>query len=563
MSGINLSEKTGKNVVVGIIDSGIDIHDQRLLSRCIGGGLVYEVNGYVEFISGEYEDTIGHGTAIANIILKKAPDVSFFIVKIFKNSLMCNSNLLSYSINKCLEFGCDIINISAGLMKSEPVLEETTKKAAAVSKVICSCANQADTIFYPSYYSWCYGVESGKCYKKYDYYFNKNGDIQFIARGDQQRLTWLSGLQVFLGGASFATAHISAIAALLLENDKNINKDNFEELLLAFSLQKQPEIVHLQNEQYISPYIISENEKHVIQDELMPNAVRNIKKAIIRGSTANFFTQIESLIPCEIVSTANDLCSETLQDYDSVIITETENIEEQLHFEQNELKRGKNVFYFTPNYIRESKRLELGLINHSYFVDEPRFQNDRIEQYKKKYPCIEYQTVRAPIAGYISPKNTIDSHAGFARFCHSLSKRGYKVVVFDTTSNSLLYGGQMHFCCNKAHEIETDYSHYVPSIRYLMQMADAAFDPDIILVYCAGALSEDIDTNTKMRFISVLVGVLIEGFIYHGKDGSEDISVIKSLTKSELIGIVSENSLRNSNAISDNKIVELLIEYFR
>lgn len=555
-----LEKKNGKGVVVGIIDSGVDLNNTKLMDHCIAGGTVFGYENNVQFIPGEYADTIGHGTAVTNIILKKASEVNFFIVKVFNEALMCSSEQLSLAIKKCVEFGCHVINISAGLINPEPELMKVTQDAAQHSYLVCACSNQKGIKFYPASYSWCFGVASGNCRKKFDYYYNEDEEIEFIARGDQQRLTWLSGIQVFMGGASFAAAHVSAIISLLLEEEMGMSKDTLKDRLRLFSLPESPQVVYIINDNSNSPYIISERDKNSLKEDFFLPLMYKLNKVAIKGKRASFFGKIKEYLNYEIVDISEEITLDLEVKYDAIIIADDDkNIDKQLSLEMQAVKLGKRVYYFTPNLFRREKRKCL-LIKNYNLVREPIIEHDVLLKLVEKYPYVERHSVRCPVAGFLTADDSCDAHTSFAKLCFALRRRGYKIAVFDGTADSLLYGGDMSFPCNSQSKIETDFSNYVPSIRLIMQIGDIAENYDLIMVYNAGCLHRNGDVNATTRFIAFLIGALLEGFFYFGKPGKRELLLIEKITKAPLIQQIEEPFQSNDEI---QKSMDFLVNFFK
>ena len=53
--------------------------------------------------------------------------------------------------------------------------------------------------------------------------------------GDRQRLNWLEGKQIFMGGSSFAAPHISGLIALIIEKYDGITFNDLTEILQRHS----------------------------------------------------------------------------------------------------------------------------------------------------------------------------------------------------------------------------------------------------------------------------------------------------------------------------------------
>ena len=132
---------TGKGITVGVLDSGLDRTHQDFC-KTFEDSEMKDENGYVlqtRVISGEdfsedkdgdWNDDLpigmhghGHGTHVAGIIggnsfihdeyFGMAPDVEFYIYKVFTKSKSGARNVLA-AIDQAFQDGCDIINMSLG-----------------------------------------------------------------------------------------------------------------------------------------------------------------------------------------------------------------------------------------------------------------------------------------------------------------------------------------------------------------------------------------------------------------------------------------------------------------
>ncbi len=114
---------TGKGIVVGIVDTGVDYEDSELG----GGGFPNsKVIGGYDFADMDPDpmDTDGHGTHVAGIIAGSkygvAPDAKIRAYKVFgKNSESTATSLIIKGIDQAVKDKCNIINISIGTVGGE------------------------------------------------------------------------------------------------------------------------------------------------------------------------------------------------------------------------------------------------------------------------------------------------------------------------------------------------------------------------------------------------------------------------------------------------------------
>ncbi len=101
------------SITVAIIDSGIDLSHKRFQNIDITGFNVLDKNGKYE-VNNDIQDNIGHGTAVASIILSHITNIKFICIKIFNdiNDFIDEKNL-NFALRFLREnFEYDIINMS-------------------------------------------------------------------------------------------------------------------------------------------------------------------------------------------------------------------------------------------------------------------------------------------------------------------------------------------------------------------------------------------------------------------------------------------------------------------
>ena len=231
---------TGTGTRVGVIDSGFNankknVHVLNVTSFC---------NGDAQPDS-NYKDMIGHGTACIGVIHSKAPNAEFLPVKIFESELITTMDILCKAIYWCVKHHCHIINLSLGTLDESDgdVLKEACDFAHKHQTFIVAATSNDGQPSIPASFSNVFGVAGGKVSGKFDYFYDPHEKIQFVARGDRQRLNWLGGKQIFMGGSSFAAPHISGLIALIIEKYGGINFNDLTEILKRHSLSQRPALV--------------------------------------------------------------------------------------------------------------------------------------------------------------------------------------------------------------------------------------------------------------------------------------------------------------------------------
>jgi len=118
----------GSGIVVSIIDTGIDLNHPDLEGQIIGG---------YDFVDNDEipEDINGHGTQVAGIIASNgnlkgiAPNSKILMYKVSEDGESVPSHLIIKAIEKSIEDGADIINISLGINQTNTKIDQVVNKA--------------------------------------------------------------------------------------------------------------------------------------------------------------------------------------------------------------------------------------------------------------------------------------------------------------------------------------------------------------------------------------------------------------------------------------------------
>ena len=123
----------GSGIIVAVIDTGVDYNHPDLL----GWGSDGKVIGGYNFINEDDLpiDTNGHGTQVAGVIAADgnitgvAPKAKILAYKVSEDGKGVSSDLIIRAIDKAIEDGADIINISLGINKTNTKIDRAVNKA--------------------------------------------------------------------------------------------------------------------------------------------------------------------------------------------------------------------------------------------------------------------------------------------------------------------------------------------------------------------------------------------------------------------------------------------------
>lgn len=214
---------TGRNVKVGIMDSGISPHEDLK----VAGG-----KSFVSYTT-SFKDDSGHGTHIAGIIgaqnnamgiVGVAPDAQLYALKVLnRNGQGYLSDMIS-AIDWAISNHMDILNLSLGSMEPSFVLEKAINKAYQSGMLIVAAggndgtsAGNGDNVAYPAKYPAVIAVSAVDQNNVRGSFSATGNTIEFAAPGVDIVSTHLNNTYASYSGTSMATAFVTGSLALLKE----------------------------------------------------------------------------------------------------------------------------------------------------------------------------------------------------------------------------------------------------------------------------------------------------------------------------------------------------------
>ncbi len=217
--------RTGKNVGVAVIDSGIDGNHPDIRKNLVKSFEAKQEGKKIVFEKSETGDSAGHGTACAGIITQIAPNADLYSIKVLGTSGSGDGYAFLAGLEFAIKQKYKVINLSLGTTRPQlfAPLHDLLDRAYQAGCIVVAAANNLPHPSFPSVFSS--SVISVIKSAETDYFkfgFQYGEIIELTAPGVNVRAAWLNNSYKRLTGNSFACPHIVGIIALLLETYPNL-----------------------------------------------------------------------------------------------------------------------------------------------------------------------------------------------------------------------------------------------------------------------------------------------------------------------------------------------------
>jgi subtilisin len=228
-------DSSGAGVRVAIVDSGVDNGHPAIGGAVKGWIEPFEDNGKLQFHTAPHDDSSGHGTACAGIVLGLAPHVELYSIKVLGGTLSGTGALFAAGLHWAIENGMQVVNLSLGTTKRDfyPILHELADTAYFRRVVLVAAANNLPVPSFPSLYASVISVASQEDPDPLHFCYNPSPPVEFSAPGIDVQVAWSGGGYVRSTGNSFAAPHIAGLVARLLGHQPNLTPFQIKTILRA------------------------------------------------------------------------------------------------------------------------------------------------------------------------------------------------------------------------------------------------------------------------------------------------------------------------------------------
>jgi subtilisin family serine protease len=209
---------TGHGVSVCIVDSGVDADHPRVgkLDRAVW--FAPDAEGDATPQEDHEGDLCGHGTACAGIVRALAPGCRITSARVLGSGLTGSGPALLAGLRWAVEQRFDLVNMSLSTTKHAfaSAMRELVDDAYFRGTTIVASAHNLPVESYPWRFASVISVGTHEEDDPYALYYNPKPPVEFFARGVDVEVPWTGGGMLRVTGNSFATPHVTGLAALTL-----------------------------------------------------------------------------------------------------------------------------------------------------------------------------------------------------------------------------------------------------------------------------------------------------------------------------------------------------------
>ncbi len=234
---------------IAIIDTGISNRNGLLEDAKIAEGISYV------FPDGDTQDLMGHGTAIASLILGSVDGVipagaeDVVLVPLVYYSKYQTGVKLNGGVSAIVQgiydaidlYHCQVINLSSGITYDNPDLQAAIDYAESQGVIVVAAVGNnnltnPNLVFYPAAYDTVVGV--GAAQGETVAPFSQQAGVFVVAEGVDLQVAGIKNASQYetVSGSSYAAAYVSALAADLLQLYPQMTPADFRQILAQSAL---------------------------------------------------------------------------------------------------------------------------------------------------------------------------------------------------------------------------------------------------------------------------------------------------------------------------------------
>ena len=237
----------GRGVRIAILDSGIETAHPALKNlRLVDDIAIVQDGNKLAVAPGNGVDVFGHGTAVAGIVHRAAPEAEIGSIRVLGESLAARTAIILEGARQAIERGYHILNCSLGCGIPEHVLKYKTWVDEAFLRgvhVVAACNNQDfGRPEWPGFFTSVLTVNMACTEDRKEIYYRPGHLVELAARGVDVEVPWAGGAMKKVTGSSFAAPRVAGMLACLLSEVPKIDPLQAKMLFRRLALPWTPEI---------------------------------------------------------------------------------------------------------------------------------------------------------------------------------------------------------------------------------------------------------------------------------------------------------------------------------
>ncbi len=222
-----------------LLETGVDPSHPDLAPVAAGVHLVAQGDEVLH--DGDWIDTEGHGTACAGIVSRGiSTRIELCAARVVDGARGSSPVALAEAIRWAVAEGARVVNVSLGAesprIEGARRVEDACREARARGVVVVAAAGPEGKEPLPAILPDVIAAGAALCPSDVLYAADE-GYVQFLARGDLQRVAWTGGGSVLAQGTSMAAAHVSRAVCKILLDDPSLDVEGVRRALRARCLQ--------------------------------------------------------------------------------------------------------------------------------------------------------------------------------------------------------------------------------------------------------------------------------------------------------------------------------------
>lgn len=234
--GLAQARTTGAGITVAVLDTGLDGSHPLLQAHCLSGVSMIAGGGSgQECADGLTNAAVGHGTMVAGIIARIAPNARILPIRVLNGDGLGTAKDVAKGIMYALKSGARVANLSLTSSIRSKAIDDAMDAAeqGGMSCIVAAGNNGTSETQYPSSRKEVIVVGAVDSNNLKAPFSNYNRSVSVVAPGVEIRSTYVGGGYATWAGTSFAAPFVAGEAALVLALHPEFLPANTKDVILG------------------------------------------------------------------------------------------------------------------------------------------------------------------------------------------------------------------------------------------------------------------------------------------------------------------------------------------